>query len=652
MDGTLAARQRRLVVGMVGIVALALVSLGTYVVRGWGAGKGNAAVGDQVLLADLENLSGDTLFDRSLVTAAATGLQQSARLRLYPRSRLPSMYRLMQLDTPVTLTYELAREVAERDHVHFAVGLRVARDGSIYRVTARMADVTHERELGEIDATSPIQRDIVGTLGEVLLKVRRTLGETRGEIAERRQPLPVVTTASLEALRSYADGSSAWIRGDYSRAREHWLRAVDLDTGFALALSALGSSYYYVHDRANGERYYAAARAHADRLSEWERIRMLQSQATFRGYLDSALVLTEQMARRYPSAMSWYDYGTTLMRLDKSAEAIAALKTALGFDSTYVNAWINLATSYEHQYADRVRAYEQAGALDSTVLYRGNINHEYGSTLLLAGRPQDAERAFRKMAGQNQVSDRALGWRSLGYLAFWQGRLYEAIGDFQQAVAATQQTNSALSEGRNRLLVASVYRATNRMADAEAEVTRVIALAKAPTYEPTMLVLVLYACEQLERVKDVETVASMIKARTDTLNPKDRASLEIANGMLALLKHQPDSALSYFRRAKRYPLPIPRLMLLAAAFDAKGSRDSVRAVLEEVLSLKGFGVEGQEDYLRAPLLLGDILLQSGDTSGARRRFQEFAERWKDAPSETPDLVIARTKLAAIGGAAK
>src|SRR5690242_2335706 len=144
----LSPQQRRLVAGMVGIVVLALVSLGTYVVRGRG-GKGNAAVGDQVLLADLENLSGDTLFDRSLVTAAAAGLQQSARVRLYPRSRLPSMYRLMQLDTPVTLTYELAKEVAERDHAHFAVGLRVARDGSSYRVSARMADVTHERELGE-----------------------------------------------------------------------------------------------------------------------------------------------------------------------------------------------------------------------------------------------------------------------------------------------------------------------------------------------------------------------------------------------------------------------------------------------------------------------------------------------------------------------
>jgi tetratricopeptide (TPR) repeat protein len=651
MNGRLSPRQRRLVGGTLGILGLAVVSLGTYLVRGGRSGA-NAAVGDQVILADLDNVTGDSLFDRSLIAAAVTGLQQSARVRLYPRARLAAIYRLMKLDTPVTLTYELAKEVAERGHVPFVVALRVARDGPSYRVSARLADVAHERELGEVVATSPIEREVVGALGDVLLKARRVLGETRREIADRRTPLPLVTTASLEALRSYADGSSAWMRSDYDRAREHWLRAVDLDTGFALALSALGSTYYYLHDRYNGERYYAAAQAHADRLSEWERLRMLQSRASFRGHSDSALVLEALMAQRYPSVQSWYDYGTGLMRAGRSEDAIAALRKAIALDSTNVNSWINLATSYDRQFAERIRAYEHAGALDTTVLYKGNINHEYGKTLLLAGRPDDAERVFRKMAEVDRMSDRALGWRSLGYLAFWQGKIYEAIGDFQQAVAATQQMDAALSEGRNRLLVASAYRAANRIADAEVEVNRALALTKAPVFEPVMLALVLYSCEQLDRVKDVEAMAALIKQRADSLNPRDRASVALATGAVFVVRHQPDSAIKYLRLAKGYPLPIPRLMMLAAAFDAKGQRDSVRATLEAVTATEGFGVEGQDDYLRAPLVLGDILLQSKDTAGARRRYQEFVTRWKDAPNDIPDLVTARAKLAALGRAAK
>jgi tetratricopeptide (TPR) repeat protein len=644
------SRRKRMTGASLGIATIAMATLGTHLARRGSTAK--AAIGDQIILADLDNATGDTLFDRSLIYAAATGLQQSARLRVYPRSRLPMMYRLMKLDTPVTLTYELAKEVAERDHVPYVVGLSVLRDGPAYRVVARTADLSRGRDLAEVSASSPIAREVIGTLGDVLVKVRRTLGESRGEMEDRKAPLPTVTTSSLEALRAYGVGSTAWARNDFRRAQENWLKAVDLDTSFALAYSALGSSFYYMHDRANGEKYYAAAAAHQDRLSEWEQLRLRQSRESFRGHSDSSLMLTELMARTYPSATSWYDYGSELMRAGKSTEAIVALRHALEFDSLHVNAWINIATSYGHEYNERIKAYERAGALDTTVLYRSNINHEYGATLLFAGRPADAEKAFRKMADSPRIEDRALGWRSLGYLAFWQGRLYEAIGDFQQAVAATQQMGAPLSEGRNRLLVASAYRAANRMADAEAEVTRTMVLSKAPQFEPTMLALLLYSCEQSDRAKDVESIAGMIKARADTLNPRDRTSLAMATGTVFLVRHQVDSALKYLRLARGFSIPVPRLMLLAAAFDAKKWRDSVRVALEQVAADKGFGSEGQDDFLRVPLMLGDLLLQAGDTAGARRRFQEFATRWKDAPSDTPDLVTARARLAALGGSSK
>ena len=644
-------RRRRLVGGIIGIAILALASLGTYVVRER-IGAGGANIGDRVLIADVDNATGDTLFDHGLVVAAATGLQQSARLRLYARSRLPQMYRLMQLDTPVTLTYELAKEVAERDHVPFVVGLHVSRDGEGYRLSARMADVGHGRELGEVEATASMQREVIAALGDVVEKVRRALGETRSELADRRAPLPQVTTSSLEALRSYADGSVAWTRNDYARAFELWQRATDLDTGFALAYGAIGSLYYYTHDRPNGEKYYALAEAHRNRLSSWELLRLRGSEATFRGHRDSAIVIAAKLAQIYPAATTWYDYGTSLMDAHRYDEAVVALHKALAMDSTFVNAWINLATALQHRYDERVVAYEKAGALDSLALYRNNINHEYGSTLLLAGRPADAEKAFRKMAERSRIEDRALGWRSLGYLALWQGKLYESIGDFQQAVAATQQMHSALSEGRNRLLLASVYRAAGRVADADAEVTRAIVLAKAPTYEPTMLALVLYACEQGERLKDMQALASMMRARADTLNPRDAAAVALADAGLLIVRRQPDSALARLRRAKDFSLPILPMMLGAAAFDAKRQRDSVRLLLEQVTAEKGFGQEGQDDFLRAPLLLGDLLLQDGDTVGARRRFQEFALRWKDAPSDAPDMITVKARLAAIGGAAR
>jgi hypothetical protein len=88
-------------------------------------------------------------------------------------------------------------------------------------------------------------------------------------------------------------------------------------------------------------------------------------------------------------------------------------------------------------------------------------------------------------------------------------------------------------------------------------------------------------------------------------------------------------------------------MSVAEAFQALGNRDSVRVALLALVDTDEFGGQGQDEWLRAPLLLGDVLLASGDSAGALKRYQEIATRWRDAPPDTPDLVAARARLAAL-----
>src|SRR5207244_1350809 len=106
--------------------------------------------------------------------------------------------------------------------------------------------------------------------------MRGKLGEPRRDIEERRVPLPYVTTPSLEALRSYGDAGVAWNHGNYGLARELWTRAVDLDTGFAMAYAALGQINYYNHNRELGEKYYGEALKRSSHLTEYERLRLMQ----------------------------------------------------------------------------------------------------------------------------------------------------------------------------------------------------------------------------------------------------------------------------------------------------------------------------------------------------------------------------------------
>jgi Tfp pilus assembly protein PilF len=622
--------------------------------------RGGVADVDQVLLADVTG-AGDVAVDRALLTAASAAVRQWGGVRPYPRARLPFVYRLMRRDAADgapgaagPLGYDLAREVAERDHVRYVLGVSLApagEGGAGWVVTARLADVRRRREVATAESEAASRDALVAALGDALARVRRSLGAGGGDVARTEDvPLPRVTTASLEALRSYDDGSRAWRAGDYARAHELWLRAVDLDTGFAMALGALGSSSYYTHDRAAGERYFAAALARADRLTDYERLRLLGTRAGYRGDRDSAVVISGLIARRYPSATAWYDYGTDLMRLGRRADAIAALRQAVALDSTHVSAWINLATTYKglDRTDDALRSYAHAGTLDSTVLYRGNINNEYGGALVTAGRVAEAEAAFRRMAASTRLADRALALRSLGYLAEWDGRLDEAADAFRQATVATQQLRAPLSEGRNRLLAASVDRLAGRVAEADSEVTHALALSRHPSYEPVMLGVVAYACLRQGRAADAESVAVLLRSRVDSASRADRGSAAFADAVVHLLRQRPESTLAALGRARDFPFVPPRQMLTAEAYQALGRPDSAIAVLRAMVADPLFGSEGQDDALRAPRLLGDLLLQAGDSAGAARQYRAVLARWGGAPREFPDLTAARAGLTALG----
>jgi tetratricopeptide (TPR) repeat protein len=635
----------------IGILAAAVVAAASVgVAASVRLGARDFAAGDPLLLADVANETGDTTFDKAVQVAATVGLGQSQHVSLYPRARLRATLSLMTITNPDTaVSWELAQDVAERDGVRFVLGLWLDRDAAGYRLKARLTDVHTYHDVFETEDIAPTRDDVIGQLDKVVRRTRRALGESSRDVADRSAPLPLVTTPSLEALRSYAQGQSAWRASEFTRAKEFWERAIDLDTGFAMAYGALGSFEYYVHNREAGERRYAAAFSRATRLTERERLELLRNQAAFGGQLDSAQRVSRVVAERFPSADSWFNYGTNLMLAQRYPEAIDALQRALTFKSSYWEIWVNLATSYKALRRDEeaIRAYRRAEAIDSGVLYRNNINHEFGGTLVSLNRQADAESVFRRMAASSRIADRALALRSLGLLALWQGRIDEAIGDLQQALEAAQQMNSLLSTGRNRLWLATAYRTDNRQADANTEVTRTMALAASPNFPPVMLAVLAYACHRLDRRNDVDTVVRMIHSRANDDVPSDRASAAVGDALRYLARKHPDSALVRLRQAEDFNFPVIQRMLKAEAFQAAGARDSAKATLLALLDREGFGAEGQDDFLRAPLVLGDVLLQLGDSAGAAKRYREFIERWRAAPADLPDLLIARARLAAL-----
>jgi Tfp pilus assembly protein PilF len=641
------ARPRLALVGLVAIIGIAASLAAPHRTKGF-------ATGDPLLLSDIKNETGDTVFDVGLMSATSIALQQSGRLRLYSRSRLPEVYRLMRITNRDTaLTFELAKEVAQRDGVRFVLALQIDRMGDGYRVTGRLVDVSTPEQVTAISAMARSRNEVLAALDEVLLAMRARLGETRRDIDERRVPLPFVTTASLEALRSYGDGAVAWSRGDYQLAKELWLSAVDIDTGFAMAYGALGMASYFTHNRDDGERYYAEAFRRTNRLSEHERLRLMESRLGYRGYSDSAIVYSALLAQRYPSVTTWYNYGTSLMSAERDSEASIALHTALSYDPRHVSSYINLATLKNgmRQFDSALAYYVRADRIDSTALYRNNINHEYGNTLVRLGRYAEAESAFSRMSKDTRLDSRALGFRSLGYLALWRGRTDDAIEYYRRATAVSVQIKSSpLGEARNRMLLSTAYRTAGRDRESNDEITATMAMIRLPSLEPQVLAMLATNAIKLGRVADVQSILKVLRAKMKADSRVDVAAEAYVAGLLALSAHHADSALQYARAATALPTTIQRLTLEAEAWRALGRADSARAVVQRIVAYDGFGFEGQDDLLHAPLVLGDLMLAQHDTSGAMKEYQRLLDQWRAAPPSQADVAAARSRLASLRAA--
>jgi serine/threonine-protein kinase len=172
--------------------------------------------------------------------------------------------------------------------------------------------------------------------------------------------LSALTTTSLEALRAYLDGVAAYRRGAFQNATPLLARAVELDSTFALALSAL----------VEADGWHPAT-------TDMSRIQRLVWQ--YRGRLNprDELFLSLRLGSRYPKQTPW------TVRIADAEHAVQVMPEG-------ADAWYNLGDALFHfgRVADipqpelRARqAFEQAFQRDS--LYGAPIQHLASLTFVM-----------------------------------------------------------------------------------------------------------------------------------------------------------------------------------------------------------------------------------------------------------------------------
>jgi tetratricopeptide (TPR) repeat protein len=604
-----------------------------------------------VVLAGVENRSGDTVLDRALESVIEAGLRQSAYVNILPRDRVSAALTRMRQDggraAPRFLDEGVAREVAQREAAQAVVVGAVERVDSTFVVSLRLVQASSGAVLASPTSVARTRAEVVDAVDDAVRQLRRSIGESADSLAKYDRPLPRATTRSLEALRYYGSALAAFDANDRATAVRLLERAVAVDSEFALAEAELGAAYHIDNDPRTGELHFQRALRFADRLTERERLHVLAAVQGWRGNRDAAIASRRTLLASYPDdRVVWGQLGYDQLRAGYYAEAVDAYRHALQYDSTDGGYHVNIATAYSglKRHDDAIRHYRRAFALDSSLLYNNIINSEYAATLVRAGRAGEARAVYEKLLHAD-VFKQAQAARSLGLLAMSEGHYTEAIPWLRRAVMLSDRPGRELTRARNELFLASAFREKGASDSARAGVARTYALFRRTYLDPAFLVYLGSALAREGQRGAVREVLDTLRARIPPgRSPRLKAQSLVLEAELALADRRPDEALRRLAEAdvevdpsgRRSMTMEPRARALAA-LDRHGEAaqlwDRLAAERDE-----WFGSEGQELALVADVAAAREYEAAGDTAQARTRYERFLARWRTAD---PDLVSVR-----------
>ena len=266
---------------MLAAEAMLLLALGSAVL--WSTFRSEPAIAfaerDWVVVADLQNRTGEILFDESLDAALRVGLEQSQYVNLYSDLLVDRALRRMQRPGQ-PLDRQLATELALREGARAVILPTIAQVGGVIRVSLEVIDPKTGVTVYSESADGRGVDSVLPSLDSALADVRGRLGETMAAVSSDRVPLEKATTPNIEALRAFSLGLRARTEGRARDAEALYREAVRLDPGFAMAWLRLAFMRYVEVDEEGTRKYLAEAQAHRDRLTRRELLFMEAAEAT------------------------------------------------------------------------------------------------------------------------------------------------------------------------------------------------------------------------------------------------------------------------------------------------------------------------------------------------------------------------------------
>ncbi len=227
---------------------------------------------DTIVLTDFANSTGDPIFDDALKTALNVSLRQSPFLNVLSDSQVTKTLQQMTRPSDTKLTPEVTRELCQRARSKAYIAGSIGSLGSEYVLGLKAVNCQSGDTLAQEQVTVASKEKVLDVLGEAASKMRGELGESLATVQKFDVPLEQATTSSLEALKEFSLGAKAHTEKGSTAALPHHLRAVELDSRFAMGLRAVGVDYWSLGEVERARHYLTAAFQVRDRANLREKL--------------------------------------------------------------------------------------------------------------------------------------------------------------------------------------------------------------------------------------------------------------------------------------------------------------------------------------------------------------------------------------------
>jgi tetratricopeptide (TPR) repeat protein len=604
----------------------------------------HAVASQRVVLAELDNRTGDTGFDVVLRNALEIDLDQSPYMDVMSETEALNTLRLMGRNPETALVPAVAREVCERSNRQVLITGSVASVGKTYLLTLEATDCDSGKILAGAKAEAASKERTLAALDSASAKLRQGLGESAESLERYQVPIAQATTSSLEALKQYSLGEYLLGRmgKEESEVLPFFQRAVELDPQFAMAHAAIATGYYSLGETKLAGPEYQKAFDLSTQVSEKERLYIrAHYYSDDKRDVRQGLQAYEMWAEIYPRDWgAWLNIENEYSQIGQFDAAIVDGERALQLDSSRGIIYSTLARNYMH--AGRLTEAEATARRAGSI---GRDSNLLRATLYETALLQHDQAAMDRAIAQSAGKEGAWDFLDVQALAAMRDGRYKRAGElFRSAYDAAMSEN--LPEKADAILVdeASADMDCGMAGDARA-VLRRVSQQHADSPEAALLEA---------QLGDVSAAGRFLAAHSGDSGSDTLMTYVYAPGIrgaIALSAGKSAQAITELQPALGYDYAAGFAIIAERGEAYLRAKQPEKAAVEFRKILDHPGVDPVSSlYTLAWLELARAEAQAGHAKESRADYENFFAQWKQADETLPTLQIARREYAALSSA--